>query len=988
MAERVPSYLSARSADIILSEIRPTEIKQEALLSLNVLLDELLWLILNSSRSFSTEKLKSDGLLKVLPTAIGKDAVLEAEVELRAYWDRTDPQGRGAAIQDNTPAKPSSFPLQLAFELMRQKCEVYSTLGDVEEDFDEETRLQNQLLASGPSAPRPEAVAPAALYITAILDHHQPHCAWFSRHILSNVARVVARDSSRATAHVNDLYVALCEDDSIYHLFKRMKVKDQIEAQSKPIRPRRSKSITSATRNGATSPPLLRSSTSSPQPPRVSESSAKPRVSIEMPNAGTNNARLSIEKPRGLKLFGGGGSSGAQIELAQNGQATKGHNRSESDHLKRSGTNFQIEDDYEPALSPKATRHDFDELMRSGTTMKVSLTPDRLKTFEVFAKEKNQRNRANSGASMTIPPSSEPIPPLPTAATPRKHSPSNFSPRPAKVEAIEEDQEESLAPDGSKSRARTQSLAQFLQEAPPWEPKDAPQSVDSPSPVPPEPTSAPPLTRKRSSSITKSSPVSVIPTLVAGGGFLSRKQSNGRINGPAEPIRTSGGSGAGPKTKSTQGRFGRMMSRLSRSSSNEHISSKKSASSVEDLSKSSTSQGSFKYGGMNGLANKPVIPPINRPAPPPVATSGELDSSNRSRKESLFRRKTGRMAAGSASVAGPIEIPSGVAAALSSSKGKRPGTASSLPEKTTQDTPPMETAGVLVVPPLPRPSRSPSPSRDASYAATALVTQSSPRTAHRDSLITVKSNVPQHVDLASEVESLPKVERSQSNATEDGLIVIEPRESRSGAHTPLDEPPHSAQTTPSELPASTLQLPSDGVFVTMEQARQLRETVGRAATAGECRVLVEMFLAQWGVPRDNKVEAEVSSSELPNEPVSEEQVHEQHLVDVLLSDDEVSPASGSPTNETSAPLVKHPVSEGNHSLNHSEDTQTDEDGHGPQTPVDDIPPSSQAAPPGGNSFVPQTQSNSPDSYSQHDSSSTVLYGDKPATTVTVPALAV
>jgi len=28
-------------------------------------------------------------------------------------------------------------------------------------------------------------------------------------------------------------------------------------------------------------------------------------------------------------------------------------------------------------------QQDFDDLMKSGTTMKVSLTPDRLKTFEV-----------------------------------------------------------------------------------------------------------------------------------------------------------------------------------------------------------------------------------------------------------------------------------------------------------------------------------------------------------------------------------------------------------------------------------------------------------------------------------------------------------------------------------------------------------------------------------------------------------------------------
>jgi len=43
------------------------------------------------------------------------------------------------------------------------------------------------------------------------------------RHVLSNVARVVARDSSRSTAHIQDVYIALCEDETIYNLFKSMK---------------------------------------------------------------------------------------------------------------------------------------------------------------------------------------------------------------------------------------------------------------------------------------------------------------------------------------------------------------------------------------------------------------------------------------------------------------------------------------------------------------------------------------------------------------------------------------------------------------------------------------------------------------------------------------------------------------------------------------------------------------------------------------------
>jgi len=112
--------LSLNSADIILSEIRPTKIKPEALGSVNLLIDEVLWLILNSARSLATERLSRDGLLRILPTTLGKEALLEAEIELKAYWDRTDPIGRGASVEQ--APKSTEFPLQAAFEVRKGGC--------------------------------------------------------------------------------------------------------------------------------------------------------------------------------------------------------------------------------------------------------------------------------------------------------------------------------------------------------------------------------------------------------------------------------------------------------------------------------------------------------------------------------------------------------------------------------------------------------------------------------------------------------------------------------------------------------------------------------------------------------------------------------------------------------------------------------------------------------------------------------------------------
>lgn len=106
-----PAYISSRSADVILSDIRPIKLHLEALRSLNVLLDEFLYSVLNAARSLSTNQLRA-GLLKVLPTILGKEALLEAEMELRAYLERTGASGASAAEEQG-----EGYHLQWSYEV-------------------------------------------------------------------------------------------------------------------------------------------------------------------------------------------------------------------------------------------------------------------------------------------------------------------------------------------------------------------------------------------------------------------------------------------------------------------------------------------------------------------------------------------------------------------------------------------------------------------------------------------------------------------------------------------------------------------------------------------------------------------------------------------------------------------------------------------------------------------------------------------------------
>lgn len=367
-----PSYISAHSADVILSDIRPIKLKPEALQAINALLDEFLSRILHASGSLATDKLRAS-LLSLLPTSLGKEALLEAEVELRAYWERTD--AKGVVEDDNR-----TFHLQWAFSLLRLKCEAYSTLNEADEDPASEGRINEMFGKVHPHAPKTALLDPAALYLTAILES-------MCEHILSNVGRVAARDSSRTNATVNDLFVALCEDDSIYGLFRAMKVYEHIEFLSKTPKSRRSKSFT---RNDRSS--LSRTSSPQHELTLVNSSGSRSRQSSDgqtvtpLPSS-TSGSRTSFEKSRAIRMFGNNKGSG-------DGETQSGHKKSASIRSE----NFPDEDPLNPGEDAAMLR-EFDDLMRSTSTMKVSLTPDRLKTMEVYKQEKDLRSTSRRPSS-------------------------------------------------------------------------------------------------------------------------------------------------------------------------------------------------------------------------------------------------------------------------------------------------------------------------------------------------------------------------------------------------------------------------------------------------------------------------------------------------------------------------------------------------------------------------------------------------------------
>lgn len=61
-------------------------------------------------------------------------------------------------------------PQHYRVQLLRLKCEAYSTLSDTDENSDAENRLKERMLADGVPPPKQEVLSPASLYLTAIIE--------------------------------------------------------------------------------------------------------------------------------------------------------------------------------------------------------------------------------------------------------------------------------------------------------------------------------------------------------------------------------------------------------------------------------------------------------------------------------------------------------------------------------------------------------------------------------------------------------------------------------------------------------------------------------------------------------------------------------------------------------------------------------------------------------------------------------------------------
>ncbi|GLB34110.1 hypothetical protein LshimejAT787_0109940 [Lyophyllum shimeji] len=821
-----PSYISSHSADVILSDIRPIKLKIEALHAINVLLDEFLHSILSNACSLSTDKLRAS-LLSLLPTTLGKEALLEAEVELRAYWDRTAP-GDVAVLEDDS----KTFHLQWAFELLRLKCEAYSTLNESDEDRGAEGRINERMGATGDTPPKATLMAPAALYLTAILEA-------VCEHILSNVGRVAARDSSRTTATVQDLFVALCEDHSIYDLFRTMKVYDQVEQLSKAPKVRRSKSFTRNDKSSRTSSPHQDLST-------AKDASVRSRLSSEASGLATNVApghvansgsRSSFEKSRAMKMF----KVNSRSSIDRDADVQNGHQRTGSAVSEGSRhTASQLND--EKTYEDEAMQQEFEDLMRSSSTMKVSLTPDRLKTMEVYKQEKDQR-----GNRRPAPPSFKPetdLPTVPPRATGRR-------PSLLRVDSIKEDEEEGTATKPFPTRNRQASVST------PPAPKTNPSRARSIS------TTSSNTASRAFAKLSQSSipPVSMQPKVMA-----SASMQHHRYVGKEQD-------GFPPRTRKIQhNRESMDLDDIMAGSDDEDIPVPKTPS------KTSTPQRIGQHAVsastrdlMDFLAQGP--PPDVAEPTPDFNTSASYNGSSENGKS----KGTGRLQR----MISKLSLSNAERSREDSQKLKSP---QSVARPTIPAKPSLNGLSSLANRPIPpRPPRpiSPPPSshassdeqhRDGSRSRSASVSQSSRRPsyleaqhaepvpvlpAHRDYSETVPPNRREpssHANGHGQTQRNGVVENMSPVSGPPRTFSPQSRADSYPSSAEVEKPKHQSRshvtspTSPVRKPPPVYADSSSKLHLSSTDAKDMHRLFARATTADECRLIFDMFLAKSGIP--------------------------------------------------------------------------------------------------------------------------------------------
>ncbi|KAI1502910.1 hypothetical protein F5X99DRAFT_147636 [Biscogniauxia marginata] len=140
----------------------------------NNFVDQLLFNIIAVSKSTTLSALRP-AVSEVLKPKLAKDAINQAEEELREYLGGGEVADLAQSSQESSTELPKDWDLELVWKRTRLRCMVYSSLGDMEEE-DEDLYMEQEHLRGESEDFSSETVPPAvAIFLTSILEFMGEH---------------------------------------------------------------------------------------------------------------------------------------------------------------------------------------------------------------------------------------------------------------------------------------------------------------------------------------------------------------------------------------------------------------------------------------------------------------------------------------------------------------------------------------------------------------------------------------------------------------------------------------------------------------------------------------------------------------------------------------------------------------------------------------------------------------------------------------------
>lgn len=166
-AQAEPRYVCHRAANAIITEVDPLRVSTDALQAINQFLDEYLCLLLSSSQSLDLSRIKA-AVLSLLPSSLGKNAIVEAELQVKSFTESLDTIDYEAYERTRYLDRPDEFPLARISAMLREECLEYCTLAEKNHQRHDSKTWKNQVAKSKSDV----AVSPiVTVYITTIIEH-------------------------------------------------------------------------------------------------------------------------------------------------------------------------------------------------------------------------------------------------------------------------------------------------------------------------------------------------------------------------------------------------------------------------------------------------------------------------------------------------------------------------------------------------------------------------------------------------------------------------------------------------------------------------------------------------------------------------------------------------------------------------------------------------------------------------------------------------